>query len=369
MSEQPRLSIIVPMYNATNCIIQNLNVLLEIGLEKEILVIDDGSTNDCYALCNYYYGCHSDIKLLQKKNGGVADARNFGLDNANGIYVMFVDQDDIVNPKTIEAAVSILETKSYNALFWSTEHLFSNGKTAPCNEIKIETGLDRETIIKHLFPSVLMPEYENPYMTTISHVWSGLYNLSFVNRNSIRFKRFIQYEDDFLFVVDVLSNVDSIYLFSQIGYRWVWNIKSSSNNYKFIDSFHDKYNDYSLYLKCIFDTLNYTEEDKSKYSAYLAQRGVLREFKNDFDYSCKNKIKKIVNLRSRCKSQDVVSVFECVSIYPKLKSDVILTHLLMRKLYISGALFIIAYTLINQIKNNMKTKSNSRADKRLNERG
>ena len=99
----PIISIIIPIYNAEKYLSTCIESILSQGFEDfELLLINDGSKDNSLSICNDYAQRDSRIKVFDKPNGGVSSARNLGLDNATGEYVMFVDADDRLAPNALE---------------------------------------------------------------------------------------------------------------------------------------------------------------------------------------------------------------------------------------------------------------------------
>lgn len=97
MGERPLISIIVPVYNVSKYLRECLDsVCAQEGINSEIIVVDDGSTDGSAEICDEYAGKHANLKVIHKQNGGLASARNAGLDVMNGDYVGFVDSDDYI---------------------------------------------------------------------------------------------------------------------------------------------------------------------------------------------------------------------------------------------------------------------------------
>lgn len=91
------LSIIIPIYNVENCISKCLDSLVgQFDSDVEIICIDDGSTDNSYGICCSYATKFENFKIYRKKNGGVASARNLGLEKAKGQYIAWIDPDDYV---------------------------------------------------------------------------------------------------------------------------------------------------------------------------------------------------------------------------------------------------------------------------------
>ena len=107
--EQPLVSIIIPAYNADRFIARTLDSLINQTYRNiEVLVVDDGSEDGTVAIVQEYIRQDARIQLLQKVNGGVASARNFGIEQSRGEFVAPIDSDDIAYPKNIERQVKCL---------------------------------------------------------------------------------------------------------------------------------------------------------------------------------------------------------------------------------------------------------------------
>lgn len=95
MSNSPFFSVIIPVYNVEKFINECVDsVLAQTFKDIEIILIDDGSPDDCPRICNEYAKENQCIKVIHKKNGGLSDARNHGIDAAKGKYLLFLDSDD-----------------------------------------------------------------------------------------------------------------------------------------------------------------------------------------------------------------------------------------------------------------------------------
>ena len=89
------LSIIVPVYNVEMYLKRCVDSILKQDYDNmEIILVDDGSTDSSGVICDQYASNYKNVKVIHKKNGGLSDARNFGLDNCRGQYISFIDSDD-----------------------------------------------------------------------------------------------------------------------------------------------------------------------------------------------------------------------------------------------------------------------------------
>ncbi len=97
------VSIIIPIYNVQNYLVECIeSVLHQTHKNIEIILVDDGSPDECAAICDAYLLADSRVTVIHKQNGGLSSARNYGLDMCKGEYVFFADSDDAINHHTIE---------------------------------------------------------------------------------------------------------------------------------------------------------------------------------------------------------------------------------------------------------------------------
>ncbi len=100
------ISIIIPAYNIENYIVRCLDSLLNQTYKNlEVIVVDDGSSDNTGKIIDDYASKYENIKVIHKKNAGVSAARNSGIDVANGDYIGFVDGDDTVDKEMFEVLI------------------------------------------------------------------------------------------------------------------------------------------------------------------------------------------------------------------------------------------------------------------------
>ncbi len=134
MSENKLVSVIVPVYNVEKYLKRCVNSILNQTYRTlEIILVDDGSTDQSGKICDEYDKENISVKVVHKSNGGLSDARNFGLDIAKGKYVTFIDSDDWIREDYIEVLVKTLE--------------YGNTKISACSYQKVnEMGMARECV-------------------------------------------------------------------------------------------------------------------------------------------------------------------------------------------------------------------------------
>lgn len=110
MNQETELSIIIPVYNVEPYLRRGAaSVLRQKGVTLEVILVDDGSTDESGRLCDEIAGADSRVRVIHKANGGLSSARNAGLELARGTYVTFVDSDDWVEPDCYETALHLMK--------------------------------------------------------------------------------------------------------------------------------------------------------------------------------------------------------------------------------------------------------------------
>lgn len=105
----PVLSLIIPVYKTELYLAECLNSILKQDIRGvEIILVDDGSPDECPKICDRYAAEHSFIQVIHKENGGLSSARNCGLLAAKGKYVWFIDSDDYLLPSALEVVKSAM---------------------------------------------------------------------------------------------------------------------------------------------------------------------------------------------------------------------------------------------------------------------
>ena len=124
------ISFIIPVYNCKAFLPDCVSSIRSAGLtDYEILLIDDGSTDGSGALCDALVKTDGRIRVVHKLNGGVASARNVGLDHVKGEYIGFVDSDDIISPVMYE--VLLEQAKTHGADLVQCSHVRETEKLVP----------------------------------------------------------------------------------------------------------------------------------------------------------------------------------------------------------------------------------------------
>ena len=97
-----KLSIIMPVYNVEDYLCKCIDSVLNQDYEDyEVILVDDGSPDECPKICDSYAKKHDNIRVVHRENGGLSAARNSGIEVAIGEYILFVDSDDYIEPNVL----------------------------------------------------------------------------------------------------------------------------------------------------------------------------------------------------------------------------------------------------------------------------
>lgn len=123
------VSVIVPVYNVEKYIHEAVNSIInQTHKDLEIILVDDGSPDNCGKICDDYAAIDTRINVIHKTNGGVSSARNEGIKAANGEWIYFVDPDDWIEPNTIEKALIFTVQNECDMCMFDFELVYRNKK-------------------------------------------------------------------------------------------------------------------------------------------------------------------------------------------------------------------------------------------------
>ena len=122
-----KISVIVPVYNVEKYLEKCVESILNQSLKDiEIILVDDGSPDNCPQICDEYATKDSRVKVCHKQNGGLSSARNEGLKHVSGEYYMFVDSDDWLDSETCEVTYNYAKQNDADCLMFSYTKEFGN---------------------------------------------------------------------------------------------------------------------------------------------------------------------------------------------------------------------------------------------------
>lgn len=214
-----KISIIIPVYNVAWSIEKCIkSILRQTYSNFELLLINDGSTDESLSICRKYEAIDSRIIVIDKKNTGVSDTRNVGIVNATGEYVTFIDSDDWVtesyiadfDPDSIETLYSVaVQGITYDIPSRGNKIMFKY----PTLKVHIESGLS---------------EIQKYNLLANGCPVAKLFSLRLIRENNLLFNKDISLNEDHIFVLDYYRYVNTLYLKGAVNYHYYFNYKVPS---------------------------------------------------------------------------------------------------------------------------------------------
>jgi putative glycosyltransferase len=200
---QPLISVIVPVYNVAPYLRQCVDsILTQSYPHLEVLLIDDGSTDDGGAICDEYALQDSRVKVVHKSNGGLSSARNVGLSLASGGWISFVDSDDWLDTNIYQKCIDELERYPDLDLvrFFINDAYLEKGSNSyrlePWKEAQDSLVIDKSTCFRYpgRLPGI---------------VWSSIYRTSVLKSLRITFIEGLIHEDEY-FTAELYARAKSL---------------------------------------------------------------------------------------------------------------------------------------------------------------
>lgn len=209
------ISIIVPVYNAAKTLEYTVGSILSGNFDGscELILVDDGSTDESPSICDRLSQLNPDIKVIHKCNGGVSEARNAGIDAASGEYLMFVDSDDLLPEMALQRCRNVLGSGADLVVGGYSVHSLS-GKTIQNVQIPLS---DRNYSGWEI--NLFWDDNYNHRGSFLRPVWGKLYRRqALCSGTPLRFQKGLDYGEDLLFLFDFICRCRSVITISESLY-------------------------------------------------------------------------------------------------------------------------------------------------------
>ncbi len=221
----PTLSIIIPAYNASKTISRVIEHIISQSFEDfELIIINDGSKDDTLDILSSYRD--SRVIIITQENSGASTARNRGIENARGKYIMFIDADDDFEPDFILKMVTTIEKQKSELV------VCGHSGDGVRSILPDKNGLIDKNLPKHVCSSVL----KNGLLYA---PWNKIYLSEILKEKNIRFKKNVGFGEDLIFNFNYLKYTKSIYYIKEPLYKYIYrpsglSAKTASNmNYRY----------------------------------------------------------------------------------------------------------------------------------------
>ena len=212
--ENPRISVIVPVYNVEKYLPRCIDsILAQTFTDFELLLIDDGSSDNSGKICDKYARKDKRIRVFHKENGGVSSARNIGLDKAKGEWITFVDSDDYVGKNWLTYFYPTDKDKGYLRV-QGYEIIQSNQRTCIISSQSIFFCTKSE-ILKNII------ELESSKILLYKTPWNKMYSNSVIKKNNIYFDESVSLGEDYLFTLNYLCHINTLNIIECHEYKYI----------------------------------------------------------------------------------------------------------------------------------------------------
>jgi glycosyltransferase involved in cell wall biosynthesis len=230
----PIISIIVPVYNVEKYLPRCIDSILgQTFTDFECILIDDGSLDNCPAICDEYAAKDERIVVIHQKNFGASTARNVGLDRAKGKWITFVDSDDWCDSGMFE--------------YLHAKILENNCEIAVCGMRIVDERNNVKDRTDYLFAESIVSSREGMKLLFLPNgfggfAWSKLIQAKILSKNNLRFNSQIRRREDLLFYFELLHNIHNIFVTPGIFYNYYMHADSVTHKGESIDDFYKAFN-------------------------------------------------------------------------------------------------------------------------------
>ncbi|WP_413526673.1 glycosyltransferase family 2 protein [Marinilactibacillus psychrotolerans] len=242
MNQQPFFSIVMPAYNCEKTIGKTIESIQDQQWQDfELIIINDGSTDKTGKVINSFTKKDDRITLITIPNGGPGNARNKGIDQASGFYLVLLDADDALPQETLQTYANYLKQKNPDLIISSYEMQVMDGKELVDKRV---VQVSEQWIPNHtLFLERLYPLMEKQLMYVI---WNKVYKLDIVKENNIQFPPYSSCEDR-LFNIGYYHQVKTCQVLNNILYHYSFDGKNSLTN-KFLPNKFETFEEFYVAL-------------------------------------------------------------------------------------------------------------------------
>lgn len=224
-------SVIVPIYNVDKYLNKCVDSVLNQTYKSfELILVDDGSPDNCPAICDEYAQKDSRIKVIHKENGGLVSARKAGAEVAKGEYVICVDGDDWLHTQCLECYSKIIAEKPVDIIVSNSENAFEDETQNRRDNLPYRNGLyQRENIENEIFPLLIQNEYAKYFAPS---VWAKAYRSDLYKKMQLAVSNQIKIGEDGACTIPCVYNATSLYITDAVTYYYRQNLSSMTKEKK-----------------------------------------------------------------------------------------------------------------------------------------
>lgn len=261
-----KVTVVVPVYNISSAVLRKcvLSLINQSMSDIEIIMIDDGSDINCARLCDELGQSDDRISVIHKENGGVSTCRNYGIENAKGEWIAFVDADDWVEPEYLQKLVNMgLKTGADIVI---CDCIIEYGHKSVRNSFFREQMLDSDVTGKDRFVLQFLCSRickDGHCATDSGAPWAKIYKKNFLTRNHLKYQETLRRMQDNVFNLDAYECASKIFYFNEPLYHYRKSSDSGFHRYnpcikdnyiqvfQYIENYIDKYHKGNEFRKAL----------------------------------------------------------------------------------------------------------------------
>ncbi len=230
------ISFIVPVYGVEKYIHQCVDsILAQTFKDFELILVNDGSPDNCPHICDKYAEQDSRVKVIHQKNAGVAEARNAGIRAASGEWIYFVDSDDWIEPNAAEILYTDALRTGADYVVSTYVSVYENGSRKPFHMHSKAFYTDRREDIQAMQKNLIYRNFCPLYVPYLSgHSWGRLIRSSIIKDNGIYFEGYVKhFWEDGIFNLYVLEHIKGFYYndkhtynYRMLGDSWIHSFRA-----------------------------------------------------------------------------------------------------------------------------------------------
>ena len=257
----PLVSIIVPVYNAAKTIDRCVNSILNQEYRDfELLLLDDGSTDDSGEICDAFAKKDPRVRVLHKANSGVSDTRNRGIARARGKYLQFADSDDWITPEATKFLVQAVTEHGCDMVIADFYRVIGE-------RVSQKGSIEEEGVMEQTDFAIKMMQKPADFYYGV--LWNKLYKRSIIEKHHLRMDSSVSWCEDFMFNLEYVRHAKTIYALRIPVYYYVKTkgslVSQGISVKKTIQMKRTVFACYNDFYKDVFDDMDYEKRKGQVY--------------------------------------------------------------------------------------------------------
>lgn len=300
----PLISVVVPVYNVSRYLSECVNSIMhQTYTNLEIILIDDGSTDNSGQICDSFLKKDDRIKVFHKKNSGLGLTRNYGIDRSSGRYIIFVDSDDYLGKEAIEKLVESAINGQYDTIIGGYKRITDKKELISICKYNNEAFYNKKIqtdLLTHMLGN--LPTKKDSIKMS---VWNNLFDVNIIKQNDLKFCSERKYiSEDLVWDCDYFKFAKKVKVIDSSEYFYRFNPSSLSNSYR-KNKFQLSVNLYN-YVQELIKKMNLPQE-----AQYRLQKQFFVNVRSSIEQELFNRREiAIKNINSMCKNTTLIDVMK-----------------------------------------------------------